>query len=228
MHPFRTLDRIHEQLSVGRGNEEPGGTALRWSPPWLKCSPGSDRLVLDIDRDRVDTPVRVYTGEPIRTQLAAQRILELETARLLLALGTDRPAVLAWIDQLHERCLHQCYATRGCVIGECSLAAVAFIRYLTVCPRDASHQVVAHQVQRLRQLRDGRGRWSRLPYYYTLLALVECAPRCPAAREEIRYARHGCRLADGRIRIAQPYRGRREAVLRAALGFDPVTESGHA
>ena len=44
-------------------------------------------------------------------------------------------------------------------------------------------------VRILRKYRDGRGRWRRFPFYYTLLALVEGGER--AAVPEMRYAAPG-------------------------------------
>jgi hypothetical protein len=41
-------------------------------------------------------------------------------------------------------------------------------------------------VEQLSQRRDGRGRWLRFPFYYTLLALAEIPG--PRAAGEIRYA----------------------------------------
>ena len=41
-------------------------------------------------------------------------------------------------------------------------------------------------MQYLREHRDGRGRWRRFPFYYTLLALLEIPGR--GATSEMRYA----------------------------------------
>ena len=215
MHPFIALDHIHEQAAAWK--EKTGNEPFRWSPPWLEPSPVDHELVLDIKKISFATPPRVFTGEPIRTQLAIRRVLELETARVLFKTGTRDPILLAWAERLHDHCLRQCYAARGCVIGECSLAAIAFLRYLAVCPWDPAGQILARQFQRLRRLRDNRGRWSRVPFFYTLLALLECAPTHPAARDEILHARQSCQQVIRRIRVSEPYRGRRESVVRAVL-----------
>ncbi|MFC1800261.1 hypothetical protein ACFL2Z_05085 [Candidatus Eisenbacteria bacterium] len=45
---------------------------------------------------------------------------------------------------------------------------------------------LAGGVEYLREQRDGRGRWRRFPFYYTLLALAEIPG--PRAADEIRYA----------------------------------------
>ncbi|MBN1858358.1 hypothetical protein JW848_04040 [Candidatus Bipolaricaulota bacterium] len=225
MHPFLALDNIHEEELARETKSGTREMLFRWSPPWLQPSQENHQMVLKIEPTDLAKSARLYTGEPIRTQLAIRRILELETARVLLKTRTQDPMLLAWVKQLHARCLRQCYATRGCVVGECSLAAIAFMRYLAVCPWDPFGQILARQFQRLRHLRDDQGRWLRVPFYYTLLVLVECAPTYPAARDEILHARGSCQQAIDRMRIAQPYRARRESILRAALQFDPDENS---
>jgi len=226
MHPFEVLDDIHEQSLLQQATSGSHHASLQWFPPWLKPAPDSRELILSVQQSERTETTRVYTGEPIRTQLAARRILELETARLLLTTRSNEPQILAWIEQTHKRSLRQCFAATGCVIGECSLVAIAFIRYLAACPWDASGQILARQVQGLRHLRDGRGRWSRIPFYYTMLALREGASICPAARDELLYACGACQDAGHRIRVNQPYRGRREALLRAVLASASSLDAG--
>ncbi len=224
MDPFHVLDRIHERTRIESAATEPEHAQFLWSPPWLELSSDTGGMTLGDGKALLTAPARLYTGEPVRTQLAARRILELETARLLLRTHTTDRSLLAWIRQTHESALRQCYAASGCVVGECSLVAIAFMRYAAASPWDRSGQLLARQIQNLRHLRSTRNRWLRVPFYYTLLTLLESAPICAAARDELQFARPSCHQASRRIRVPQPYRHRREEILEAvaaATGSTP-------
>ncbi len=223
MDPFHVLDRVHERTQIGSAAVEPEHVPFLWSPPWLEPSSDTGTLILRDGDALLTASAHLYTGEPIRTRLAARRILEFETARLLLRTRTTDPSLLAWIRQTHDSSLQQCYAAHGCVAGECSLVAIAFTRYVAASPWDPSGQLLARQIQNLRHLRDTDNRWARVPFYYTLLTLLECAPICATARDELRFARPRCRQASRWIRVAQPYRHRREEILEAI-----VTSEGSA
>jgi hypothetical protein len=70
-------------------------------------------------------------------------------------------------------------------------------------------------VNYLRERRDGKGRWRRFPFYYTLLALVEI-PGTHAA-EEIRYASPVLERMLRRSGRGDRFQRRRRAIAERAL-----------
>jgi hypothetical protein len=67
----------------------------------------------------------------------------------------------------------------------------------------------------LNEFRDGRGRWRRFPFYYTLLALTEIPG--PGAVSEIRYAAPGLERMLGRRGGKDRYGQRRRAIAERVL-----------
>ena len=53
-----------------------------------------------------------------------------------------------------------------------------------------SERILAAGIRTLKSLRDGKGRWKRFPFYYTLLILNEI--ELPAARKEMQYSAQAC------------------------------------
>ncbi|HPQ39570.1 MAG TPA: hypothetical protein PLV45_04290 [bacterium] len=68
----------------------------------------------------------------------------------------------------------------------------------------------------LKEHRDGKGRWRRFPFYYTLLALTEIPGR--QSDDEIRYAAPGLERMLKRKERGDRYDRRRRAVAETLLG----------
>jgi hypothetical protein len=66
---------------------------------------------------------------------------------------------------------------------------VSVWRHLSVGGLSRSRERLAGGLQYLREHRNGKGRWRRFPFYYTLLALTEIPGR--RANSEIKYAAAG-------------------------------------
>jgi hypothetical protein len=108
-----------------------------------------------------------------------------------------------------------CYAAHFCVAGECAHAGLGFMRYLAAGGlEDAEPRLDAH-VEVLSRHRDGKGRWKRFPFYYTLLAL--CEADLPAAVEELRYAAPACERLLNRSSGNGAVSQRRRAIVQRAL-----------
>lgn len=151
----------------------------------LECQvrAGRDRGLFNLAADR-RAPVRLYTGERIQTNLARRNVVSIETARILLLLAPESPNVAVAVRRTDEWVQDTCFALRHCVVGECAHSFVSYLRLLQLSG-PSSHDL-ARRVQVVRELRDGTGRWLRLPFYYTVLALLGLPS--PTAREELHYA----------------------------------------
>ena len=159
---------------------------------------------------------RLWTGEPIRTKLAAAHVFSQEAARLLLRLGGDDPTIERAVAAAAARLAGTCYAVQHCTIGECATSFVGYLRLLAAIPGEGAQAEIAARVQTLSQHRLGDGRWRRCPLFYTVLVLSEL--RLPAAEDELLYAREACLRAARHNAVEEPYSARRAWLLCAVCG----------
>jgi len=162
------------------------------------------------DRD-YEEGIRLFTGERLRTRLATRNILTAEAGRVLALLEPGMADSLrltdGWLDQ-------QCFS-KACVVGECAHSALGLMRYLAARALESGEQRLETHIAVLAQHRDGRGRWERFPFYYTLLTLAEVD--LPAATEEMRYAAPACERVVSRLSTGDRFVQRRRAVVERVL-----------
>jgi len=146
--------------------------------------------------------VRLWTGEVLRTTHAKWSLLTAEAARLVLLLGASDGAGGASVARARSWLDASCFASRGCTAGECAHSLIGYLRLLATQGEEPDR--MGRCLSGIRHRRDGRGRWSGFPFYYTILALSESA--IPAAAAELSYAQGACervgtpRARDPRIR----------------------------
>lgn len=137
--------------------------------------------------------IRLFTGETVRTRLAAVHIYSQESARMLHRMAGDDPAVRAAIQTVSQRLRETCYASQLCTVGECAVSFVGYLRFLHAVEGDHAAPELAWRLQTLSQHRSPSGRWTRLPFYYTVLTLLELGG--PVARAELAFAQPACSRA---------------------------------
>jgi len=157
--------------------------------------------------------IRLYTGERLRTKLAAWNVLTAEAARILILLGSCEPDVVASVSRARGWLDVSCFAARACVSGECAHSSAAYLRLVAAVPGEPVR--LARSIAVVRDHRDGAGRWDRFPFYYTLLALTEAPGQ--AATDELRYAFPACERVRRRGHHDPIVESRRQRVLECAL-----------
>ena len=157
---------------------------------------------------------RLFTGEKLKTKLATRNILTEEAARVLVCLGVTDIRVQGALGHADRWLLQQCFSG-SCTIGECAHSAVGLMRYLSVRRSADSERRLAEQIEVLSRHRDGKGRWRRFPFFYTLLALSEIDLRL--AVEEMRYAAPACERVLRRSAKEDGFFQRRRAIVQRAL-----------
>jgi len=161
-----------------------------------------------------DAGVRLFTGEKLKTLLAARNVLGAEAARALALFDLPAPEAQDVIQRLDRNLLQACYS-RACVLGECAHSAVGLMRYLATGKVDGAEQRLLMHIQTLARQRDGQGRWKRFPFYYTLLALLEID--LPSARDEMHYTAPACERYLRRSPTDDVFDQRRRAVVQRVL-----------
>jgi len=135
-------------------------------------------------------PVRVFTGEAITSRAAKAHILGEEACRAMLLLQ-PRKAMLDSLTRASEKMIgfmvHSLAShTRP---GEfcCGRCSVSVWRHaLAGGLSGVNHEeLFSAGVKAVHANRDGKGRWKRYPFYYTVLVLLEMDT--PESRTELRY-----------------------------------------
>jgi hypothetical protein len=93
----------------------------------------------------------------------------------------------------------------------CGPCTVAMWRNLAVGGYPKAEKIIRAGIRQLGELQDGKGRWKRFPFYYTLLALSELD--IPPARRELKYAQPAIERALKTKHKHRTYGPRRKAIL---------------
>ena len=134
--------------------------------------------------------VRVFSGEPIKSNVGVSHILGEEAGRALVLLRARDPAVKAALDRatagILERLGQEESHGNVCGIYCCGTCSVAYWRHVSIGGLNKNEERLNAGMKELKAWRAGEGRWRRFPFYYTLLALVDMDIK-PAV-DEMRYA----------------------------------------
>jgi len=160
----------------------------------------------------------LFTGERLRTKLATWNVLSAEAARLLVLFGHGDAAAREGVERAMSWLNVACFVRDDCAIGECAHSFVSHMRFTSVL--DPSSPSLVRRVGVIREHRDGKGRWERFPFYYTVLLLSELVGE--AARSELRYAVPACERALSRGAQNKAYQARRRVLLERIITLDDL------
>ncbi len=147
--------------------------------------------------------VTLFTGEKLTSRASISHILGEESLRALYLLGVEDPrvnAAVSWarsgLGKALERYYTLGYYTEGLYCcGKCS---AAYWRNLSAEGVNKNKNVLNAGMKFLKTLRDGKGKWKRFPFWYSVLSLSGIGLK--AAKEELEYASPVLkRIADGNI-----------------------------
>jgi hypothetical protein len=213
----QTLDAVNDALFSGKKLtlQEQTGAAK-----WIAGRQGLPRsyagMFAPTDYDFNHWP-RLYTGEELKSNASTAHILGEEACRALLLLDVKaRPvsrALAAATASFSDRLSGSVPRQSGLYC--CGTCSVALWRHLAAGGLDDPEQRLAHGIQQLKKARDGKGRWRRFPFHYTLLALSELDSR--AALAEMRYAAPSAERSLKRDRGRDKYARRRRSVMERVL-----------
>jgi hypothetical protein len=133
--------------------------------------------------------VTLFSGEKPKTKLLANNAVELEILRLLALIQPKLPSDRPVLHTADERLARLCFSD-VCTTGECAHASIAFLRYVTASGPDGSASKINHAVKRLKQNRDGAGKWRKFPFFFTFLWLTELPNEI--AQDEFVYTKEIC------------------------------------
>lgn len=155
--------------------------------------------------------IKVFTGEPVRSNAATGHILGEEACRALRLLKVSNPDVKTALNQANNQFLKRLgeYETQYKVYGMycCGICSASYWRNIVAGGLDRREQRLAAGMKKLKNYRIGNGEWRRFPFFYTLLALNEI--EFNSAIEEMRYAAPVCERYLKRAKSGSKYSQRR-------------------
>jgi len=212
------IDRANDALAEGR---EIGLAERAETVSWIldrQVTTGKNIGSFEPTEADLKAGAHLYTGERLRTKLATWNVLTAEAARLLVLFGGRDPAAHEGVERASAWLDVSCFVRSDCAVGECAHSFVSHLRFLSVLESESPAQV--RRIGVIRENRDGKGRWDRFPFYYTLLVLGEISEE--AAKRELRYAVPACERALSRSSGSDVFDARRKAILDRILALDDL------
>jgi len=218
------VDRAGERLFYGRPLDVSGPQLAAVAA--LQGKPGAYAGMFALPEADRGREFHTFTGEKITTNGGKMHVIGEETCRILRLLGEDSAAADRAVAGMLER-IREADAREGGLTGTycCGTCSCAFWRNLAGGCFDHTEERLESGMLTLRGSRDGKGRWGRFPFYYTLLALSEI-PR-PIARAELEYALPGLEKMLKRKESGEPSsysRRRRDLIERIVSGYCCMTK----
>jgi len=214
-----TVDKVNEALFLGK---EITKEEKREIAGWLASRQGIKGsywgMIAPTERD-FETGIRVFTGEPMRTGAGTSHILGEEASRLIYNLGIQDKGVSEAVRKSNkgfETAMKRNLNTGGSE-GRycCANCTAAYWRNLAAGGLKNQKKRLELGMKFLNKHRDGKGRWRKMPFYYTLLALSEI--KSPLAKQELAYAAPGLEKLLKRFKDKDKYEKRRRKLIEKIL-----------
>lgn len=183
-----TVESISEAFFFGRSLSRPQKIqAAKWIAG-RQGKPGSYADMFAPTRRDLAEGIRLFTGEKVVTKAGARHILGEEACRALVMLKASNKQVSQALQSATVGMLGRLRNEKRTGMYCCGKCSVALWRHLTVGGlKEANPERLLHLgVKRLKEYRDGQGKWRAFPFYYTLLALNEI--NLPSGVNEMQYA----------------------------------------
>jgi hypothetical protein len=118
-----------------------------------------------------------FTGEPVRSGAGTGHILSEESCRALYLLDAAsdevRDALMRARQGIFRRLEQSEVEGKWSGVYCCATCSVALWRHLSASGEPDDSRRLENGMRVLKNNRDGKGRWKRFPFFYTLLALSE-------------------------------------------------------
>lgn len=144
---------------------------------------------------------RLYTGEKMDMIVSISHILGEESLRALYMLGVKDKKVNSAVENSRKGINSIVkYFQKNAKIPKgwycCGKCTAAYWRNLSAESVDANRTILNAGLKILNKMRDGKGKWHRFPFYYTVMSLTGID--LPAAKAELAYAEAGLLRMAGR------------------------------
>lgn len=189
-----TVDAVNEVFFYGHSLTESDKERIATWIAERQGRPGSYANMFAPTEKDYREGVRLFSGEKVRSGAGIGHVVGEEACRALILLDVSLVEVRGALDRATSGMMEAVARgqARGLTPGMycCGTCTPAFWRHLAAGGLEDSEQLLAAGMEALKSHRDGKGRWRRFPFHYTLLALGEIG--LPYALEEMRYASSVC------------------------------------
>lgn len=216
-----TVDAVNEALFFGKNIlPEQKKEIAQWLASRQGVHGSYAGMIAPTPKD-FETGIQVFTGEPVTTRGGTSHILGEESSKILIRLGIKNKAVLNALDKSTKefetgmkRAVKMGYNDGFYCCGKCT---AAYWQNLAAGGLKYRERRLNKGMKILYKLRDGKGRWRRMPFYYTLLALSEIDS--PLAKKELEYAAPGLEKLLKRFNDKDKYGKRRKKLVEQILSI---------
>lgn len=184
----RTVDSVNEAFFFG----EPVSAAARDEVAlWIAKRQGGEGCYADMfapTPSDAKSGIRLFTGESLGPSASLRHVSGEEACRALVLLKSPSKEVkdaLARASTGMRGALDRARQEKRKKFC-CGTCDPALWRHITAGGLKGEEEWLDNGMKVLKGFRDGKGRWQRFPYFWTMLALSEMD--FPAARQEMRYA----------------------------------------
>lgn len=139
--------------------------------------------------------IKLFTGDKLTSKASIAHILGEESLRALQILNPKNKGVNKTILEaktgLNKILKNNYYLGNPFGTFCCGKCTAALWRNLSAEGATKNNNFFENGIKYLKSLRDGKGKWKRFPFFYTLLALTDI--NLPSAEEELIYASGICK-----------------------------------
>jgi hypothetical protein len=187
-----TIDAVNEAFFLKRSlSKSDRSQVAKWIAS-RQGMPGAYANMFAPTRKDFQNDLVLFTGEKVSSRVGLSHILGQESSRALLLLNVKSARVKLAMEKANAGFME--YMKKYLMSKEgtycCATCSCALWRHLSVGGLENGERILAAGIRTLKSLRDGKGRWKRFPFYYTLLILNET--ELPAARKEVQYSAQAC------------------------------------
>jgi hypothetical protein len=187
-----TLDAVNDAFLLGQSISKPDSSSIA---EWIVSRHGLPQAYANMfaptEKD-FQTGIVLFTGEKVSSHVGTSHILGQEASRILKLLDAQSAEAKKAIQEADDGFsgYMRAYVKPDAGTYCCVTCSCAFWRRISAAPLDGSERILEAAVKTLKSLRNGKGRWNKFPFYYTLLALNDI--ELPSAYQELRYAAPAC------------------------------------
>jgi len=187
-----TIDAVNEAFFLKRSLSKSDRSQVAQWIASRQGMPGSYANMFAPTRGDFQNDLVLFTGEKVSSRVGLSHILGQESSRALILLNVESADVKLALEKANAGFME--YMKKYLMPKEgtycCATCSCALWRHLSVGGLKNGERILAAGIRTLKSLRDGKGRWNRFPFYYTLLILNEI--ELPSARKELQYSAQAC------------------------------------
>lgn len=216
---FRTLDNLNHLILFSENiSDENRTNTAQWISGRQGLNGAYAGMFAPTDTDYKG--IRLFTGDLLNSKASIGHILGEESIRALYLLNADDIKIKNTLSKAKfgiNEVLQRNYKAGNYAEGTfcCGKCTVALWRNLSAEGVGKNKKYFESGFKYLKSLRDGKGRYKRFPFFYTMLALSDID--LPQSKEEIKYASEILRRFSLRKFKSDIYENRKIEISKKAL-----------